>query len=170
MFMRERSALRAAARICKHLTEGFPFYRASLAGGAAQGGTWPFNTSSARHLPRWAVFASGLAFGTALSRHDAETWDVLLDAVRPLKVFAHPSSRAAGAGLVAQSTPTTMPLAGCLGPFFIADAAAKAAPAVVNVLVQQDGTSPVASSGSGRLIARMYSFPYTGGFFVNSFL
>lgn len=45
-----------------------------------------------------------------------------------------------------------MPLSGCLGPFFIADAAAKAAPAVVNVLVQQESGVPVGSSGSGFIL------------------
>jgi len=56
----------------------------------------------------------------------------------------------AGASL---SYPTSAtPMSGCLGPFFIADAAAKAAPAVVNVLVQQEGGIPVGSSGSGFIL------------------
>ena len=49
--------------------------------------------------------------------------------------------------------PGTIPLAGCLSPYFIADAAAKAAPAVVNILVQQDGALPVGSSGSGFIVS-----------------
>ena len=51
---------------------------------------------------------------------------------------------------------TTSPLAGCLSPYFIADAAAKAAPAVVNILVQQQNggglSSTAGSSGSGFII------------------
>jgi HtrA serine peptidase 2 len=49
---------------------------------------------------------------------------------------------------------TSTPLAGCLSPYFISDAAAKAAPAVVNILVQQEGIMPgVGSSGSGFIVS-----------------
>ena len=46
------------------------------------------------------------------------------------------------------------PLGGCLSPYFISDAAAKAAPAVVNIMVQAGGSLPVGvgSSGSGFLV------------------
>lgn len=47
----------------------------------------------------------------------------------------------------------TVPLSGCLSPFFIADAAAKASPAVVNILVQRkESPLPVGSSGSGFIV------------------
>lgn len=47
----------------------------------------------------------------------------------------------------------TVPLSGCLSPYFIADAAAKASPAVVNILVQhKESPVPVGSSGSGFIV------------------
>ena len=44
------------------------------------------------------------------------------------------------------------PTPGCLSPYFISDAAAKAAPAVVNIMVQASGGLPVGSSGSGFVV------------------
>ena len=52
-------------------------------------------------------------------------------------------------------TSETIPLSGVLGPFCIVDAAAKASPSVVNILVSKNGrhkSNAFASSGSGFLI------------------
>jgi len=80
----------------------------------------------------------------------------LFSLLRPLQAAAQaslpspvlpetPSKRSGG---------TSTPLAGCLSPYFISDAAFKAAPAVVNILVQQDGVMPgVGSSGSGFIVS-----------------
>lgn len=50
------------------------------------------------------------------------------------------------------STAGSAPLSGCLSPYFISDAAAKAAPAVVNIMVQAGTGLPVGSSGSGFIV------------------
>jgi hypothetical protein len=54
-----------------------------------------------------------------------------------------------------------VPLGGCLSPYFISDAAAKAAPAVVNIMVQAGGGLAVGSSGSGFLVDPDGALPYT---------
>ena len=67
------------------------------------------------------------------------------------------SNGGSGGGAVAataeqQQQQRVDPTPGCLSPYFISDATAKAAPAVVNIMVQAGGGLPVGSSGSGFVV------------------
>lgn len=65
---------------------------------------------------------------------------------------AAPAGSGSAAADVRSSAGGASPLGGCLSPYYISDAAAKAAPAVVNITVQASGALPVGSSGSGFIV------------------
>ena len=73
-----------------------------------------------------------------------------------LEAHSQQAAPAPAAPAASASAPTGVPLSGCLSRHFIADAAAKASPAVVNIQVQpaacSAGLFPVGSSGSGFLV------------------
>lgn len=124
------------------------------------------------HLRRLAQSAALILGGYLLGRCSAlhedgsvqlnPTWPEIsrtaLELLTPLQAVAQASTSLLPEGRLSHSPSSsgvigTVPLAGCLSPYFIADAAAKAAPAVVNILVQQDGALPVGSSGSGFIVS-----------------
>jgi HtrA serine peptidase 2 len=159
----EASSAIPAFSVCRH-----QFFSASLGPGT---NTIPFSFRRG-WIPSVLLLATGFAAGSHYSsakqhnqKKDGEgqeqtrqsTYTTFLNLLRPLEASADasftssilpetPSKRSGG---------TSTPLAGCLSPYFISDAAAKAAPAVVNILVQQDGVMPglVGSSGSGFIVS-----------------
>ncbi|PSC74849.1 protease Do-like 14 isoform B [Micractinium conductrix] len=102
--------------------------------------------------PGAAHAAASGRFGEALQQ--TQRW--LADCL-PATFLSHSQARGggtAGAGGTAVDLRAagTAPLGGCLSPYYISDAAAKAAPAVVNITVQASGVLPVGSSGSGFIV------------------
>jgi HtrA serine peptidase 2 len=125
---------------------------AATAGMARRLGTEAPQSPSAAF--RWArpalLVLSGYALGAATRRGTDGSLEFTLP--WPLGV-AQMAQAPPPSGLLPSST-SSVPLAGCLSPFFIADAAAKAAPAVVNILVQHGGAVPSGSSGSGFIVSK----------------
>jgi HtrA serine peptidase 2 len=124
----------------------------------------PSSTSTPTWLKSIVLVLGGFAIGRSYTNQQNEerqhekfpALSALVDFLRPLEA----SAQASASSSILYEPPnkrvggTSTPLAGCLSPYFISDAAAKAAPAVVNILVQQDGViSGVGSRGSGFIVS-----------------
>lgn len=127
---------------------------ALLAGGAALGAQIDRFARQVEHQQQQAPVRPGLATAvpamapaSSSSSGGGASWlsEVLPSLLSHSQARPLPAERAATAAGFA-------PLSGCLSPFFISDAAAKAAPAVVNITVAGGGVLPVGSSGSGFIV------------------